>query len=69
MTGGGKAHYESRIVRRLIAARQLMAYPYKGFWAGMDTFKDKQRLDDLHAKGDAPWEIRVRKELEEKVPA
>lgn len=53
--------------RRLIEARQLMAYPYKGFWASMDTFKDKQRLDDLHAKGDAPWEIWVRKELEEKV--
>ena len=55
--------------QRLIEARQLMAYHYKGFWASMDTFKDKQRLDDLHAKGDAPWEIWVRKELEEKVLA
>ena len=55
--------------KRLIEIRQLVAYPYKGFWASMDTFKDKQRLDDLHAKGDAPWEIWVRKELEEKVNA
>jgi glucose-1-phosphate cytidylyltransferase len=55
--------------KRLIEIRQLMAYPYKGFWASMDTFKDKQRLDDLHAKGNAPWEIWIRKELEEKVHA
>jgi glucose-1-phosphate cytidylyltransferase len=55
--------------RRLIERRQLMAYPYKGFWASMDTFKDKQKLDDLHAKGEAPWEIWIRKELEEKVHA
>lgn len=55
--------------KRLIEIRQLVAYPYKGFWASMDTFKDKQKLDDLHAKGDAPWEIWVRKELEEKVHA
>lgn len=55
--------------KRLIEARRLMAYPYKGFWASMDTFKDKQKLDDLHARGEAPWEIWVRKELEEKVHA
>jgi hypothetical protein len=23
----------------------------------MDTFKDKQRLDDLNAQGDCPWEV------------
>jgi len=23
----------------------------------MDTFKDKQQLDDLYAKGNAPWEV------------
>jgi len=23
----------------------------------MDTFKDKQYLDDLYAKGAAPWEV------------
>jgi glucose-1-phosphate cytidylyltransferase len=55
--------------KRLIETRQLTAYPYKGFWASMDTFKDKQRLDDLHSRGDAPWEIWRRKELEQKVRA
>ncbi|MEW6749350.1 MAG: glucose-1-phosphate cytidylyltransferase [Candidatus Latescibacterota bacterium] len=43
--------------QRLIEAGLLGAYPYNGFWACMDTFKDKQRLDDLHARGDAPWEV------------
>jgi len=23
----------------------------------MDTFKDKQHLDDLYARGAAPWEV------------
>jgi glucose-1-phosphate cytidylyltransferase len=23
----------------------------------MDTFKDKQRLDELYAKGNAPWQV------------
>jgi len=43
--------------QRLLEARQLLAYPYDGFWMPMDTFKDKQRLDELYARGDAPWEL------------
>ena len=23
----------------------------------MDTFKEKQELDDLHSKGNAPWQL------------
>ena len=23
----------------------------------MDTFKDKQQLDDMYATGNAPWEV------------
>jgi glucose-1-phosphate cytidylyltransferase len=42
---------------RLIAARQLLAYSHDGFWACMDTFKDKSSLDELAAAGNAPWEI------------
>jgi glucose-1-phosphate cytidylyltransferase len=44
---------------RLIAQRQLMAYPYDGFWRNMDTFKDKQTLDGLWAQGKAPWRPRA----------
>ncbi len=41
---------------RLIAERQLMSYDYDGFWKSMDTFKDKQQLDELFARGKPPWE-------------
>lgn len=43
--------------QRLIAEKKLMAYPYDGFWGCMDTFKDKQLLDDVYARGNAPWEL------------
>jgi glucose-1-phosphate cytidylyltransferase len=43
--------------QRLIEARQLIAHPYNGFFASMDTFKDKQQLDDLLRSGHAPWEV------------
>jgi glucose-1-phosphate cytidylyltransferase len=43
--------------QRLIEARQLIAYKYKGFWVCMDTFKDKQLLEDMCSRGEAPWEV------------
>ncbi|GAB4466238.1 MAG: glucose-1-phosphate cytidylyltransferase [Burkholderiaceae bacterium] len=42
---------------RLIARRRLFAYKYSGFWAAMDTFKDKIRLDRMEARGDCPWMV------------
>jgi glucose-1-phosphate cytidylyltransferase len=42
---------------RLIAEQQLLTYPHNGFWACMDTFKEKQQLEDLHASGRAPWRV------------
>jgi glucose-1-phosphate cytidylyltransferase len=41
--------------RRLIAENKLMAFRHDGFWAPMDTLKDKQELDDLYDSGSAPW--------------
>jgi glucose-1-phosphate cytidylyltransferase len=43
--------------RRLIDARRLVSYEYDGFWMPMDTFKDRQRLEEMHVAGRAPWEI------------
>ena len=42
---------------RLVEAGQLIGYPYDGFWASMDTFKDKQQLEGLCTGGVAPWEV------------
>lgn len=43
--------------QRLIAAKQLLAYEYDGYWQAVDTAKDKARIDQLHAEGDPPWEV------------
>lgn len=43
--------------RRLIEKRALLAYKYTGFWQCMDTFKDKQRLEEMNAQGAAPWKV------------
>jgi glucose-1-phosphate cytidylyltransferase len=43
--------------QRLAAAGKLLAYPYDGFWACMDTFKDKQLLEDMYTRGQVPWEV------------
>lgn len=43
--------------QRLIRKNKLMAYKYDGFWACMDTFKEKQRLEDLASQGKAPWKV------------
>lgn len=42
---------------RLLREKQLIGYAYDGFWASMDTFKDRQQLDSLYSTGAAPWEV------------
>ena len=43
--------------QRLIDQAQLMAYKYDGFWACMDTYKEKQLLEDMYVHGKAAWEV------------
>jgi glucose-1-phosphate cytidylyltransferase len=43
--------------QRLIKEDKLISYRYEGFWISMDTFKDKQQLDDMYAKGETPWAV------------
>lgn len=50
--------------QRLIEKQQLVAYNYDGFWTCMDTFRDKQNLDDMYSQGNPPWEVwKTRKTL------
>jgi glucose-1-phosphate cytidylyltransferase len=53
----GKEELVSEPFQRLIDQRQLVGYAHDGFWASMDTFKDKQYLENLYAGGVAPWEV------------
>ncbi len=42
--------------QRLIDQKALLAHRYNGFWQCMDTFKDKQHLEELN-HGPAPWKV------------
>lgn len=41
--------------KRLIDEDKLFGYAYDGFWMCLDTFKEKQMLDDMISSGDTPW--------------
>jgi glucose-1-phosphate cytidylyltransferase len=43
--------------RRLIERDELITLRYEGFFVGMDTFKEKQLLDDMYSRGQTPWEV------------
>jgi glucose-1-phosphate cytidylyltransferase len=43
--------------RRLIEEQQLLAHRYEGFWAPMDTLKDKQQLESMLDRGNGPWRV------------
>jgi glucose-1-phosphate cytidylyltransferase len=60
MNKGEELVYEP--FQRLIKEKQLMAHRYGGFWASMDTLKDKQMLEELYANGSAPWEVWKRRD-------
>jgi glucose-1-phosphate cytidylyltransferase len=42
---------------RLMERKQLLAQRHDGFWAPMDTLKDKQTLELMHESGTAPWQV------------
>lgn len=42
---------------RLIDENRLYARPFNGFFGCMDTFKEKQTLDDMHRRGETPWQV------------
>jgi glucose-1-phosphate cytidylyltransferase len=43
--------------RRLVESEQLYSYKHTGFWAAMDTFKDKITFDRMDGLGDTPWKV------------
>jgi glucose-1-phosphate cytidylyltransferase len=44
-------------LQELIPRGELAVYPYEGTWITMDTFKEKQMLDDMYSRGETPWEV------------
>jgi len=52
---GDGTSWEQEPLRDLARDGKLSAYRHEGFWQAMDTLRDKNYLEDLWAKGKAPW--------------
>jgi glucose-1-phosphate cytidylyltransferase len=49
--------WEHGPLERMAANDQLSVWKHDGFWAAMDTLRDKNHLDALWSAGEAPWRI------------
>ncbi len=54
---GDSTVFEKAPIENVAKDGQLMAYMHKGFWKCMDTQRDKQQLEEMIEKGNAPWMI------------
>ena len=54
---GDQTLWEREPLERLAEAGELVAYRHDGFWQCMDTLRDKQLLDELWVRGNAPWKV------------
>ena len=52
---GDDTVFEHEPLRGLAADNQLVAYKHDGFWQCMDTQREKEKLEQLWASGNAPW--------------
>jgi glucose-1-phosphate cytidylyltransferase len=56
---GPETVWEREPLERLADEGHLAAYRHRGFWQPMDTLRDKNLLEDLWQRGDAPWARRT----------
>ena len=49
--------FEKGPLTKLVAQKQLVGYIHQGFWQCMDTLREKQKLEQLWASGNAPWKV------------
>ena len=47
--------FESEPLARLADDGELYAYRHEGFWACMDTMRDREQLESIYESGNAPW--------------
>ncbi len=52
---GDNTAWEEEPLSGLAKAEELMAYKHDGFWLPMDTLRDKNHLEDLWQRNEAPW--------------
>lgn len=54
---GDETIWERTPMEKLAREGQLAGYRHNGFWHPMDTLRDKNVLNDLWLKGEAPWKV------------
>ncbi len=54
---GDSTSFEKEPLERLASDGELMSYIHKGFWQCMDNMREKDMLEQLLAKGRAPWKV------------
>ena len=54
---GDMVMFEHAPLENLARDGQLMAYRHEGFWAAMDTLRDKHNLQKLWDSGERPWAV------------
>lgn len=54
---GDMVMFEHAPLENLARDGQLMAYRHEGFWAAMDTLRDKHALQKLWDSGERPWAV------------
>ncbi|MEF8709935.1 MAG: glucose-1-phosphate cytidylyltransferase [Candidatus Accumulibacter propinquus] len=54
---GDHTSWESTPLTRLAAMGEMMAFEHQGFWQPMDTLRDKNLLEELWARDQAPWKV------------
>jgi glucose-1-phosphate cytidylyltransferase len=54
---GDHTIWEQQPLNTLAGSGQLSAYFHRGFWQPMDTLRDRNTLEELWAKDQAPWKV------------
>ena len=54
---GDSTVFEKEPINALVNMKELSAYTHKGFWQCMDTVREKEQLEKLWNKGNAPWKV------------
>ena len=54
---GSQTVFEKGPMNELVKEGQLMSYYHNGYWQCMDTKREKDRLEELWASGEAPWKV------------
>lgn len=55
--GDGEEMLEDAPFEQLVKNGELAAYRHAGFWAPMDTVRDREYLEEMWNSGKAPWKV------------